>query len=65
MCSFWKNNIVVAAGNNAAKGGHKRININNDENRDTLVEMEVGPNEKILNINIWPSFVDDFNYIFS
>ena len=61
MCSFWKNNIVVAAGNNAAKGGHKRININNDENRDTLVEMEVGPNEKILNINIWPSFVDDFN----
>ena len=32
MCSFWKNNIVVAAGNNAAKGGHKRININNDEN---------------------------------
>lgn len=61
MCSFWKNNIVVAAGNNAAKGGHKRININNDENRDTLVEMEVGPNEKILNINIWPSFIDDFN----
>lgn len=61
MCSFWKNNIVVAAGNNAAKAGHKRINIKNDENKDTLVEMEVGQNEKILNINIWPSFVDDFN----
>lgn len=61
MCSFWKNNIVVAAGNNATKAGHKRINIKNDENNDTLVEMEVGQNEKILNINIWPSFVDDFN----
>lgn len=61
MCSFWKNNIVVAAGNNAAKAGHKRINIKNDENKDTLVEMEVGENEKILNINIWPSFIDDFN----
>ncbi|WP_305303020.1 bifunctional germination protease/germinant receptor pseudoprotease CspBA [Romboutsia ilealis] len=61
MCSFWKNNIVVAAGNNASKAGHKRINIKNDENNDTLVEMEVGQNEKILNINIWPSFVDNFN----
>ncbi|WP_286316055.1 bifunctional germination protease/germinant receptor pseudoprotease CspBA [Romboutsia ilealis] len=61
MCSFWKNNIVVAAGNNATKAGHKRINIKNDENNDTLVEMEVGQNEKILNINIWPSFVDNFN----
>ena len=61
MCSFWKNNIVVAAGNNATKAGHKRINIKNDENKDTLVEIEVGQNEKILNINIWPSFVDDFN----
>lgn len=61
MCSFWKNNIVVAAGNNATKAGHKRVNIKNDENQDTLVEMEVGQNEKILNINIWPSFVDDFN----
>ena len=29
MCGFWKNNIVVAAGNNAAKSGHKRINIKN------------------------------------
>nr|WP_317333350.1 bifunctional germination protease/germinant receptor pseudoprotease CspBA [uncultured Romboutsia sp.] len=61
MCSFWKNNIVVAAGNNATKSGHKRINIKNDENKNTLVEMEVGQNEKILNINIWPSFVDNFN----
>ena len=61
MCSFWKNNIVVAAGNNATKAGHKRINIKNDENEDTLVEIEVGQNEKIININIWPSFVDDFN----
>ena len=61
MCSFWKNNIVVAAGNNAAKAGHKRINIKNDENQDTYVEIEVGPNEKIININIWPLFIDDFN----
>ena len=52
MCSFWKNNIVVAAGNNATKAGHKRINIKNDENEDTLVEIEVGQNEKIININI-------------
>lgn len=60
MCSFWKNNIVVAAGNNAAKAGHKRIDIKNDEGIDTSVEIEVGPNEKVLNINIWPSFADDF-----
>ena len=60
MCGFWKNNIVVAAGNNAAKAGHKRINIKNDENSSTTVEVEVGQNESIININIWPSFIDDF-----
>ena len=60
MCGFWKNNIVVAAGNNAAKAGHQRINIKNNENNPTQVEIEVGENETIININIWPSFIDDF-----
>ena len=60
MCGFWKNNIVVAAGNNAAKSGHKRINIKNNESSPTKVEIEVGENETIININIWPSFIDDF-----
>ncbi|RDY26931.1 peptidase S8 [Romboutsia weinsteinii] len=59
MCLFWKNNIVVAAGNNGDKGGHKRIKLTNDENQE--VEFVVGANEKILNINIWPDYVDDFN----
>ncbi|MGL5331042.1 MAG: bifunctional germination protease/germinant receptor pseudoprotease CspBA [Peptostreptococcaceae bacterium] len=59
MCSFWKNNIVVAAGNNGNKGGHKNINIKDKEKVE--VEFTVGENEKILNINIWPDFIDDFN----
>jgi len=60
MCSFWKNNIVVAAGNNGDKGGHKSINIK-DAGRNTEVEFVVGENEKLLNINIWPDFIDDFS----
>lgn len=59
MCLFWKNNIVVAAGNNSNKGGHKRILIENREIRE--VEFTVSPNERILNINIWPDFTDRFS----
>lgn len=59
MCSFWKNNIVVAAGNNGDKGGHKFINIK-DSGKNTEVEFVVGVDEDLLNINIWPSFIDDF-----
>lgn len=61
MCLFWKNNIVVAAGNNANKGGHKRINLK-EENEET-VEFVVGQGETILNINIWPNFADEFTIV--
>ena len=57
MSIFWKNNIVVAAGNNAVKGSHKRIKLEDDTVR---VEFEVGENESILNINIWPNYSDEF-----
>ncbi len=59
MCLFWKNNIVVASGNNADKGGHKRIRLRNNITEE--VEFVVGEGERILNINIWPDFVDDFS----
>lgn len=58
MCLFWKNNISVAAGNNRDKGGHKNIKL---ENRTEEIEFTIGENEKIININIWPNFADDFN----
>ncbi|MEG0855487.1 MAG: bifunctional germination protease/germinant receptor pseudoprotease CspBA [Terrisporobacter sp.] len=58
MCLFWKNNIVVAAGNNRAKGGHKQIKL---ANKVKEVELIIGENERLININIWPSFADDFN----
>ena len=57
MCLFWKNNIVVAAGNNADKGGHKSIQLSDSVEE---VEFVVGQNESTLNINIWPNFSDDF-----
>lgn len=57
MCLFWKNNIVVAAGNNADKGGHKNIQLSDSVEE---VEFVVGENETILNINIWPNFSDNF-----
>ena len=60
MSSFWKNNIVVAAGNNGDKGGHKNINIK-DTGKNTEVEFIVGEDEKLLNLNIWPEFIDDFS----
>ncbi len=60
MSSFWKNNIVVAAGNNGDKGGHKNINIK-DTGKNTEVEFIVGEGEKLLNLNIWPVFIDDFS----
>lgn len=59
MCLFWKNNIVVAAGNNGDKGGHKRIQLSNDTVEE--VEFVVDENERILNLNIWPDFEDDFS----
>jgi subtilisin family serine protease len=58
MSLFWKNNIVVAAGNNALKGWHKRIELTNSTKE---VEFIVGENEKSININIWPHFLDEFN----
>ncbi|MCR8746957.1 bifunctional germination protease/germinant receptor pseudoprotease CspBA [Romboutsia lituseburensis] len=58
MAGFWKNNICVASGNNADKGGHKNINIKGSEKFE--VEFIVGPNEKLLNINIWPDYIDNF-----
>ena len=58
MCLFWKNNIVVAAGNNRNKGGHKNIRLTNQIEE---VEFEIGDNETIININIWPNFADNFN----
>lgn len=58
-CLFWKNNIVVAAGNNANKGGHKRIQLT--ENLDQDVEIVIGEDEMIININIWPNFIDEFS----
>ncbi|MGL5752077.1 MAG: S8 family serine peptidase [Paraclostridium sp.] len=58
MCVFWKNNIVVAAGNNAIRGSHKRIQLVDRELQEA--EFVVGENEKILNLNIWPSYTDTF-----
>ncbi|MGL6107123.1 bifunctional germination protease/germinant receptor pseudoprotease CspBA [Romboutsia sp.] len=58
MCLFWKNNIVVASGNNADKGGHKAITLENKNLKE--VELVIGESERILNINIWPNFADDF-----
>ncbi len=59
MCLFWKNNIVAAAGNNADKGGHKEIKLENNKIQE--VEFVIGESERILNINLWPNFVDDFS----
>ena len=59
MSLFWKNNIVVAAGNNASKGSHKRIKLKNGETKE--IEFVVGSNEKLLNLNIWPNYVDEFS----
>lgn len=61
MSLFWKNNIVVAAGNNASKGSHKRIQLKNGGSQE--VEFVVGENEKILNLNIWPNYVDEFSVL--
>ena len=58
MTSFWKNNIVVAAGNNADKGGHRNIRL---DNQQVEVEFVVGENEQILNVNVWPDFTDEFS----
>ena len=49
MCLFWKNNIVVAAGNNADKGGHKRIRLQNNITEE--VEFIVGEGERIFYLN--------------
>ena len=50
--------MVVAAGNNGNKGGHKRVDIKNSN--EQIVEFVVGQSETVLNINIWPNFVDQF-----
>ncbi|WP_343750239.1 bifunctional germination protease/germinant receptor pseudoprotease CspBA [Paraclostridium ghonii] len=59
MSLFWKNNIVVAAGNNASKGSHKNIKLKDGETQ--RVEFVVGEDENILNLNIWANYVDEFS----
>lgn len=59
QCLFWKNNVVVAAGNNGNKGGHKRIQL--EANLNEEVEVVIGEGEMIININIWPNFADEFS----
>ncbi|MFI3210289.1 MAG: S8 family serine peptidase [Peptostreptococcaceae bacterium] len=56
MSIFWKNNIVVASGNNGDKGAHKTLNLKENQFQ---AEFVVGDSESILNINVWPNFIDD------
>lgn len=56
MSIFWKNNIVVASGNNGDKGAHKTLNLKENKFQ---AEFVVGDSESILNINVWPNFIDD------
>ena len=39
MCLYWKNNMVVAAGNNGNKGGHKRIDLSDEDVEETVKEL--------------------------
>lgn len=62
ISSYCKNNIVIAAGNNADKGKHKSLYINsNSKSKD--VQFYVGNNEKFINIDLWSDSCDDF-YIY-
>lgn len=59
MCSYWKNNIVVAVGNSGDKSYHKNLNIKN-KSKKIEVEFKVEREAKQLSIELWPDFADDF-----
>ena len=58
MCLFWKNNMIVSAGNNRSKGGHKQITL---ESETQEVEFVIDDSQTIIDINIWANFADDFS----
>lgn len=57
MCETYKNNIVIAVGNEGISGHHCFEKIKQDEN--TRIEFQTSQTLKNFNMSIWKSFVDE------
>ncbi|OON93124.1 MAG: peptidase S8 and S53 subtilisin kexin sedolisin [Candidatus Epulonipiscioides saccharophilum] len=53
---MWKNNIVVAAGNEGASNTHTYLKIENGDS--TSFSFQVGENQKSYALSVWKSFID-------
>lgn len=58
VSAFWKSSIVVGTGNEGAAAGHTSGAVSPESER--LVELAVGEQERALSLQIWKSYVDDF-----
>ena len=61
MANYWKSSISIGTGNEGSGRGHTSGIL--EERREQLVELGVGAFETNLNIQIWKSYVDEFEFV--
>lgn len=59
VANFWKSSISIGVGNEGTGRGHTSGTVR--QGMDTVRELAVGLYETSLNLQIWKSFVDDFD----
>lgn len=57
MSQIWKNNIIIAAGNNAVSAGHFRAVMISEKTLDA--DISVSEYERSLNVQIWKYYGDE------
>lgn len=60
ISQVWKNNIVVAAGNEGASNTHTSFNISTGEKRTFC--FQVGDNQLSYALSVWKSFIDTMEF---
>lgn len=67
MANLWKSTISVGTGNEGGTGGHTSgVLVNPPAGTTGIKEVELGiaDNELSINLQIWKSYVDDFDIVF-
>lgn len=61
ISSYWKSVIAIGTGNEGSGRGHTSGNL--QQNQQEMVELAVGAFETSINLQIWKSYVDEFDII--
>lgn len=61
IANYWKSVIVIGTGNEGSGRGHTAGFLEEGENR--IIELAVGEFESTLNVQIWKSYVDEYDIL--